>query len=82
MPDTVVVTLIWKGQEADFELPAKVPLRGFTEPLWRAMGICFAGIPRHGGALRLKSEDGYLDENATLEDYGIFDGAVLQAVTA
>lgn len=80
MPESVIITLIWNGQEADFELPAKIPLRGFAEPLLRAMRRCFPGMPPQNVHLRLEGEDGVLDETATLEDHGIFEGAILEAV--
>lgn len=79
MPETVIVTLLWHGQEADFELPARVPLRSFAQPLWQAMRACFVGDPPPGGQLRLKNADGVLNEDETLEAYGIFDGAILEA---
>ena len=78
MPETIVATLLWNGQEADFELPAKVPLKGFAAPLGRALKLAFPGIFLQGMHIRLKKEYGFLAEDATLEDYGIFDGAVLQ----
>lgn len=79
MPESVIVTLTWNGQEADFELPAKVPLRGFSEPLRQAMRRCFSGVPPQA-RLRLEVEGRALDDAATLEDYGIFDGSILKAV--
>lgn len=48
MPETVIVTLLWNGQEADMELPARVPLKGFAEPLKQALCLCFPGFSPGG----------------------------------
>lgn len=78
MPETVFVTLLWNGQEADMELPARVPLKGFAEPLKQALCLCFPGFSPGGRQLRLKTRDGFLSGDGTLEDYSVFDGEILE----
>ena len=78
MPETVIITLLWNGQEADMELPAKVPLKGFIEPLKQTLSVCFSGIMPTGKRLRLKTRENFLSDNDTLENYSIFDGEILE----
>lgn len=79
MPDTVIITLIWQNQEGDFEVPSKVPIKLLDEPLKKAMRLRFPGIPVSGKQIVLRSGQGRLSPDRTLEEYGIFDGARLSA---
>ena len=78
MPETVIVTLRFGGKEADFELPARTPLSALEEGLKRALRLAFPGTALPKGKLMLRSAGGYLKMEHTLEDYGIFDGSLLE----
>jgi len=76
MPESVIITLTCEGQQADFELPAKVPLKRVEEPLMQAMRLGFPRLSMRG-KLSISGPDGLLSPEHTLEEYGIFDGAIL-----
>ena len=80
MPENVIVTLRFQGREADFELPAQIPLSAIAEPLKAAARLHFPGIMFQGKSILLRSAQGYLSPDRTLADYGIFDGALLELV--
>lgn len=78
MPETVIVTLRFGGKEADFELPSRTPLSALEDPLKRALRLAFPGVVFQNRKLWLRSADGYLKMEHTLEDYSIFDGSLLE----
>lgn len=77
MPDTVMITLVWQNQEGDFALPAKLPIKMLSESLKKTLYIHFPRIPLSGKQVVLRSAQGCLSPDRTLEEYGIFDGARL-----
>lgn len=78
MPNRVIITLVWQGREADFELPAKTPLKELEPALTSALRLHFPRSTLQGKRLRLRGTEGVLSPDRTLEDYSIFDGAVLR----
>ena len=77
MPDTVIVTIRWNGEEVDFELPAKLPLKTWMPSLALALKNSFHGIRLDEEKTRLFSNGVVLVPDATLEEYGIYDGEYL-----
>lgn len=77
MPDTVIVTIRNGGDEADFELPAKLPFGQWAEALGNTLRQSFYGIRLEGKAVRLYWQDRVIPDEATLEQCGVYDGSVL-----
>lgn len=78
MPERVIVTLSCKGQQADFELSARVPLKRMEEPLRQALRASFPQLSLRGYGIALRTPEGLLSPEYTLEEYGVFDGSILQ----
>lgn len=78
MPDRVIITLVWQGREADFELPAKTPLKEMEAALITALRLHFPSVRVQGKKPYLRGAEGILSPDRTLGDYSIFDGAMLQ----
>ena len=78
MNNTIIVTLKAKDFEKDFELPCLVPLRELyprlTAALQKTSSMKFGD---YTGVILEKDEAGLLKENATLSDYGIVTGGIL-----
>lgn len=77
MPDTVIVTILSGGDEADFELPAKLPFQQWQDALAHALRQSFYGIRLEGKAVHLYWQDRVIPDEATLEQCGVYDGSVL-----
>lgn len=81
MAKTIVVTLQSKQYSQDFELPATVPLHELyprlTEALHKAAGTQFQDF---SSVILEKDGAGLLDEAASLADYGVCDGCILNVV--
>lgn len=78
MPETVLITIDYNGQNADFELPAKLPIKMWINSLHAAMKMSFRGIHLDGKSIFLSVSGKKLPLDATFEEYGIFDGRKLQ----
>lgn len=77
MPDTVIVTIRSGGDEADFELPAKIPFGQWQDALAQTLRQSFYGIRLEGKTVSLLWQNRSVPEEATLEQCGIYDGSVL-----
>ena len=77
MPDTVIVTARYGIEEADFELPAKLPLLQWRDAFTAALRQGFYGIRLEGKILSLYWQDRLIPGEATLEQCGIYDGSVI-----
>lgn len=79
--DTVIVTLRMGDFEKDFELPCRIPLAELYPRLTAALQE--TSVKRFGdftGVILEKDDAGLLDETATLLDYGIRTGCILDIV--
>jgi uncharacterized ubiquitin-like protein YukD len=77
MPDTVIVTIRSGRDEADFELPAKLPFGQWAESLGNTLRQSFYGIRLEGKTISLQWQNRTIPEEATLEQCGIYDGSIL-----
>ena len=77
MPDTVIITARYGTEEADFELPAKLPLLQWKDALTTVLRQSFYGIRLEGKMLSLYWQDIRIPEEATLEQCGIYDGSII-----
>lgn len=77
MPDTVIVTIRSGADEADFELPAKIPLAQWTDSLTQSLRQGFYGLRLEGRQVCLYWQERAIPQEATLEQCGIYDGSVL-----
>ena len=77
MPEYVIVTIRSGTEEADFELPAKLPFRQWADALIHALRQSFYGLRLEGKKIRLYWQDIAIPEEATLEQCGVYDGSVL-----
>lgn len=81
MNDTIIVTLRAEGFEKDFEFPCRVPLRELYPRLTAALQkISPMKFGDYTGVILEKDEAGLLKEDATLSDYGIVTGGMLDIV--
>ena len=78
MPDTVILTLIWGKEEADFELPAKQPVNMWMESLRMALKSVFSGIRLEEKQILLLWKGMAIPKDATFEACGIYDGEILE----
>lgn len=78
MPENVIITLRFRGKEADFEISSKIPISAVEEPLKKAARLHFPGVLFQGKSILLRSAQGYLSPDKTLADYSIFDGTILE----
>lgn len=81
MNNTIVVTLKAEEFEKDFELPCHIPLcelyPRLTAALQKTSPMKFGD---YTGVILEKDEAGLLKENASLSDYGIVTGGILDIV--
>lgn len=77
MPDTVIVTVCSGTDQADFELPAKIPLAQWTDTLEQALRQSFYGLRLEGKRVYLCWQERIIPKEATLEQCGIYDGSIL-----
>ena len=77
MPDTVIVTIRYGADEADFELPAKVPFGQWKELLGQTLRMNFHGLRLDGKTVQLQWQNQKIPAEATLEQCGIYDGGIL-----
>lgn len=77
MPDTVIVTIRSGADEADFELPAKMPFGQWMESLVQALRQSFYGLRLEGKTIGLYWQERAIPKEATLEQCGIYDGSIL-----
>lgn len=81
MNDTIIVTLKAEGFEKDFELPCRVPLHELYPRLDAALQkVSPTKFGDYTGVILEKDAAGLLKENATLSDYGIVTGSILDIV--
>ena len=78
MPDTVIVTIRWNGEEADFELPLKQSESSFADSLKEAVKNSFYSARPEGKELVLLWNGTAIPAEASLEECGIFDGEILE----
>lgn len=77
MPDTVVLTIRYGAEEADFELPAKIPFGQWRDALGQTLRQHFRDLRLEGKNLGLAWQSRLIPSEATLEQCGIYDGSVL-----
>lgn len=78
MRDNVIITIKYENLEGDFEIPAKVPIKSCEDSLKSALKVQFPQLVFHGKKIRLKSREGYLRPEYSLEQYGIYDGTIIE----
>jgi len=77
MPDTVVVTINWNKESADFELPVKAPFEKWVDALKEAVKHSFYGIRVEDKEISLLFHGKAIPKDATLAECSIFDGEIL-----
>lgn len=77
MPDTVIVTIRLGVDEADFELPTKIPFGQWQEALGQTLRMNFHGLRLEGRRIWLQWQNRKIPVEATLEQCGVYDGSVL-----
>ena len=77
MPNTVIVTIRGGADEADFELPAKIPLAQWSDSLEQSLRQSFYGLRLEGKRVCLCWQERVIPKEATLEQCGIYDGSIL-----
>lgn len=80
MPEYVIVTIRSNTEEADFELPAKLPFGQWIDSLSYALRQNFYGLRLEGKQIRLYWRDVAIPLEATLEQCGVYDGSILMLV--
>lgn len=80
MPEMILVTIRWNGDERDFEIPSDRPFSQWEESLRSALRQGFPGILLSDRQIRLYCKDICIQENETLKQWGIWDGSRLQLV--
>lgn len=78
MPEMVIVTVRWNGQEEDFEIPSMVPVKIWLPMFAAAAKLKFQGILIQNREIQLYSESRRLIPECTLEQCGIYDGSILE----
>lgn len=78
MPEMVIVTVCWNGQEEDFEIPSMVPVQIWLPMFAAAAKLKFQGIMLQNRELQLYSEGRRLVSECTLEQCGLYDGSILE----
>lgn len=77
MPEYVMVTIRSGTDEADFELPAKIPFKQWKESLLHALRQTVHGLRVEGRQVSLYWQDVAIPPEATLEQCGVYDGSIL-----
>lgn len=77
MIETVILTIEYDNQAADFELPASVKIKDWIVPLKSALRNSFYGIRLENKEIGLYYKNQPLGEDESLLDYGIYDGSIL-----
>ena len=78
MPETVIITIRYGSEEADFELPSGVPFGQWKDALLHALRRSFCGIRLEGKSILLRWQGIAIPDEATMEHCGIYDGSILQ----
>ena len=77
MIETVIVTVEYDNQSADFELPSSVKIKDWILPLKSALRNSFYGIRLENKTIELYYKNKPLADEDTLFDCGIYDGSIL-----
>lgn len=78
MPETVIVTVRWNGQEADFELPSGLPVQAWQEAFCAGARMVFPGFFLEPGNVHFFYNQVPLEPGYTLAECGIYDGSILE----
>lgn len=78
MGKRLIITLVYEGEEYDFEMPSQTPVRDLEEKLESLLPNVFKGLFLEDKVFYLATQSGYLSPDFSLEDQGIYDGARLQ----
>lgn len=78
IPEMVIVTVRWNGQEEDFEIPSRVSVQIWLPMFATVAKLKFQGIMLQNRELQLYSEGRRLVPECTLEQCGIYDGSILE----
>lgn len=78
MPETVIVTVKYQGQEYDFELPSQVTVENWSESLLMTARAVFDGFLIQGRKAQFTSGGVRIQEDCTLEQCGIYDGSRIE----
>lgn len=78
MPDTVIITIRYGEEEADFELPSGVAFGQWRESLIHALRRSFYGIRLEDRSIVLRWQGIPIPDSATPAQCGIYDGSILQ----
>lgn len=77
MIETIILTITYESQSADFELPASVKIKDWVVPLKSALRNSFYGIRLENKTIELYYKNKSLSKEDTLFDCGIYDGSML-----
>ena len=80
MPETVLVSIECGGRQADFELPARVPLKHVERALLEAVRSTLMIFPEPDTQPELRFRGIAISKEWTLEQCGVFDGSILQLI--
>lgn len=78
MPETVIVTIKYHGQEHDFELPSKITVENWTESFLMTARSVFDGFLIQGRTARFMSGGVRIRDSYTLCQCGIYDGSIIE----
>lgn len=78
MPETVIVTVKYQGQEHDFELPAQITVENWTDSFLMTARSVFDGFLIQGRSAKFLSGGVRIQEKYTLEQCGIYDGSIIE----
>lgn len=78
MPEMVIVTVCWNGQEVDFEIPSMIPVGKWLPMFVSTAKLKFQGIQFQNREVQLYKEGKRLVPECTLEQCGIYDGSILE----
>lgn len=78
MPEMVIVTVCWNGQESDFEIPSMIPVEKWMPMFVATAKLKFQGIQFQNREVQLYKEGKRLGPECTLGQCGIYDGSILE----
>jgi len=78
IPEMVIVTVRWNGQEEDFEIPSMVSVQNWLPMFKTAAKLKFQGITLQNREIQLYSAGRKLVPECTMEQCGIYDGSILE----
>ena len=78
MPESVIVSVRWNGQEEDFEITSMVSVQHWLPMFATAAKLKFQGSTLQNREVQLYVDGKKLVPECTLEQCGIYDGSILE----